>query len=231
MFTKYDSISIDYEGDEKYLDIEELIEILGWIQSKAKSRKNLFYTIAMRSNYDILKKEHTNTYIQDLLAIYHKYENFQVILVAGNKKYVDKVNQKLRLSERFHTWIQALQKNDSNKTIYLGADNILTLTKSLLQTYETTKAILLKNPMLASQMAFFDLYLQHRLGIYSLAIDSIEKAVNHDYVKGYLQRRGIEEINYKEKIKEYSILQTNLQTEEIKENYNFMFLFAVSEFI
>ncbi len=108
---------------------------------------------------------------------------------------------------------------------------MFSLTKSLLQTYETTKAILLKNSSLATQMNFFESELQHRLGIYSLAIESIEKAIKYDFVKEYLQRRGIKEINYKEKIQEYSILYENWQTEAIKENYNFMFLFAVSEFI
>lgn len=227
LFGKYDSISIDYEGDSRYLTIAVLTEILSWMETQSNTRKKLFYTIAIRSKHDILVEERiAGQYVHDLLNLYETYTNFNVILVAGNKKYVDQTSQKLSLSLRFHTWVQELLKRDSTRIIYFGADNIFKLTKTLLETYDRTRAILLKNPALQRQMNFFSSELQHKLGIYSLAIESAEKAIQYDFVKGYLQRRGIDEIQYKEKIEEYAVSHTNF----LNKNYNFMFLFSVNEF-
>ena len=231
MFRKYDSISIDYEGDSRYLTIAVLTEILSWMETQSNTRRKLFYTVAMRSKHDILVEEKiAGQYVHDLLNLYETYTNFNIMLVAGNKKYIDQTSQKLSLSTRFHSWVQELLKRDANRIIYIGADNILKLTKSLLLTYEGTRAVLLKNPALKSQKDYLSSELQHKLGIYSLAIESAEKAIQYDFVKGYLQRRGIEEIHYKEKIQDYAVSYNEFWTEEIKKNYNFMFLFAVNEF-
>ena len=231
MFKKYDSISIDYEGDHNYLIIDQLEDLLDWVDESFEQSKRLHYTIAVRSTYDILHDgKEINQYIQQILLLYGKYKNFHIILVAGNRKYVDISNQKMHMKERFHAWIQELQKTDFGKEVFIGADNIFKLTKTLLHSYDNTKAILLKNPDLEEQKDMFSSEMQSRIGVYSLLIESHEKAITYDYVKGYLQRRGIEEIYHKEKIREYAVQHEEYYSNELENNYNFMFLFSIGEF-
>lgn len=219
---------MDYEGDHKYLAIDQLTDLLGWVHNLFGSTKRFYYTIAVRSTYDILHVERDDGYyIQQILLLYEKYSNFHIILVAGNRKYVDLLNQKMHMKERFQTWIQELQKRDLEKEIFIGADNIFKLARSLLSSYENTKAILLKSSNLNDQMKLFNVTLQDRLGVYSLLIESDEKAVALEYVRGYLQRRGIAEQHYKEKVLDYAIQHDDYFNTDLEQKYNFMFLFAI----
>ena len=230
MFFDYDSVSIDYEGDTRYLSKSQLVDILEWLGSTFVGTKRLFYTIAVRSTFDILDEQATTfTYIQELLELYKAFENFQIILVAGNKKYVNEENQKKHLQERFHGWIRKLSQCCTNKEIYLGADGMFKLTKKLLHTYENTQAVLLKNPLYDEQYAAFTIELQSRVGIYALLIKSSTEAVESEYIKGYLKRRGVQEIHYKEKINHYAIEKEELKNSQIQKEYNFMFLFSVEQ--
>ena len=230
LFFDYDSVSIDYEGDTKYLSKNRLVEILEWLHSTFVGTKRLFYTIAVRSTYDILDQKATSySYVQELLELYSIFENFQIILVAGNKKYVAEQNQKKHLQERFHGWIQKLSEYDRTKEIYLGADGMFKLTKNLLHTYENTQAILLKNPLYDDQFAYFTLELQSRVGVYALLITSKDEAVKSEYMRGYLKRRGIQETDYKEKIYFYAIEKEALKNSQVRKEFNFMFLFSVEE--
>ncbi len=230
LFQKYDSISIDYEGDQRYLVIDQLKGLLNWVNESFEQQKKLHYTIAVRSTYDILHdEEKVSEYIKEILFLYSKYKNFHIILVAGNRKYVEISNQKMHMKKRFQTWIQELQKQDLDKEIFIGADNIFKHTQSLLLTYDNTKAVLLKNTNLYQQKKQFSRRLQHRLGVYSLLIESNEKAVKLESVRSYLQRRGVDEKDYKSKILDFAIEHEDYYNDDIEQKYNFMFLFAIEK--
>lgn len=212
------------------MTIAELQEVLSWLQETFDRRKIFSYTIAVRSKYDILHIEETaGGYITQLLELYKRQSNFQVILVAGNKKYVDLAYHKMPLKERFETWIEILNSLDSSKNIYIGADKILTLTQKIMHKYVNTKAVLLKNAQLEEQLNTFAEILQTRLGVYSLLITSSEEAIKRDFIKGYLKRRGIQEHEYKEKILDYSLEKEFVIRQHDQKRFNFMFLFSIEQ--
>lgn len=227
-FFDYDSVSLDYEGDANYLSIAEIQEVLTWLQETFERTKTFSYTIAVRSKYDILHiEEKAGGYVSKLLELYKQQSNFQVILVAGNKKYVSQAYLKMPLRERFETWIEILNSLDSTKDIYLGADKVLSLTQKLMHKYENTKAVLLKNAQVEEQLNTFAEILRSRVGVYSLLITSSEEAIEKDFIQGYLKRRGIQEREFKEKVLDYSLEIDFITNQQNQKRFNFLFLFPV----
>ena len=223
---KYDSVSIDYEGDEKYLTKQELEEITSWLQSTFKNEKKLFFTVAIRSRFDILQYGEQE-YLKALTHFYETYAFFTIILVTGHKRYIEKDKRSLHVTKRFIEWINLLTLKQKDKEIFIGADNIFTLANSLLRRYSNTRIILLKSKQLPFQMSLFELTLHQRIGIYALYIESQEKALNNEYIRSYLQRRGIQEKDIAKEINNYAIEKKELIKTQLEREKMHLFLFSV----
>lgn len=200
--------------------------MLNWLNDSFHKNKKFLYTIAVRGKFDILEKEKISfQYIRDILNLYQNYQSLQIILVAGNKKYVDVEYQSQRLKDRFFAFTEAFIKKDPSKDIYLGADKIFNLTKLLLEKYRQTKAVLLQNSNINDQKDFFSEKFQFRISIYALLIDSVDSAVENSFFRSYLTRRGVEENNFKQSFHNFAFLKKDI----IDEFYDKtdLFLFSV----
>jgi hypothetical protein len=200
--------------------------LLNWLNDSFHKNKKFLYTIAVRGKFDILEKEKISfQYIRDILNLYQNYQSLQIILVAGNKKYVDVEYQSQRLKDRFFAFTEAFIKKDPSKDIYLGADKIFNLTKLLLEKYRQTKAVLLQNSNINDQKDFFSEKFQFRISIYALLIDSVDSAVENSFFRSYLTRRGVEENNFKQSFHNFAFLKKDI----IDEFYDKtdLFLFSV----
>ena len=226
LFLKYNSVSIDYEGDEKYLTKQELEEITDWLQITYKNEKKLFYTVAIRSRFDILQYGEQE-YLKVLTHFYETYAFFTIILVAGHKKYIGENKRSLHVTKRFIEWIEILTLKNKNKEIFIGADNMFTLANSLLTIYGNIRIILLKSKQLNFQMSLFESTLLQRIGVYALYCESQEKAENNEYVRSYLQRRGVQEEDIAKEIKNYTIEKKELIKTTLEKEKRYLFLFSV----
>ena len=76
-------------------------------------------------------------------------------------------------------------------------------------------------------MNLFEYTLHQRIGIYALYIESQEKALNNEYFRSYLQRRGIQEKELAQEINNYAIEKKELMKTTLEQEKMYLFLFSV----
>ena len=223
-----DAVTLDYEGDNNYLCFDDLVDLCQWL-TLHHPHKRFYYTISVRSSlYDIITysdehDNHNNQFLKALLSTYFVYDVFQVILVAGNKKYLS-INVKGQTFEnRMETFIKTLLAQNQEKFVFIGVDNIFKTGKRLLKAYSKTKAIFLLSPAIKEQLANFDNF-ENRICIYALQIDSTQVVENNSFIRGYLTRRCEVTADFVQQIHKYALIKNSV-TNLIKKEKYFWFIF------